>query len=66
MTERANIKGLQVDKTLYDFFDADALPGLGMDSDAFWGALAQWVIDLGPRNNELLDVLEALQANIDA
>ena len=66
MTERANIKGLQVDKTLYDFFDADALPGLGMDSDAFWGALAQLVSDLGPRNKELLDVRDALQAKIDA
>ena len=37
-----------------------------MDADAFWGALAQLVSDLGPRNKELLDVRDALQAKIDA
>ncbi len=66
MTERVNIKGLQVEKTLFDFFDADALPGLGMDADTFWGALAKLVADLGPRNKALLNVRDELQAKIDA
>ena len=66
MTERVNIKGLQVEKTLFDFFDADALPGLSMDADTFWGALAKLVAELGPRNNALLKVRDEMQAKIDA
>ena len=66
MTERVNIEGLQVEKTLFDFFDADALPGLGMDADTFWGALAKLVADLGPRNKALLNVRDEMQAKIDA
>ena len=66
MAERVDIEGLSVGAPLYDFIENEALPDSGVDSDAFWAGLAGLFADFAPRNRELLDVREEMQAAIDA
>lgn len=66
MTERVQAGGLQVAKELYDFINEQAVPGTGVDRDAFWSGFGALVEDLTPRNKELLAKRDALQAQIDA
>ncbi|MFT3715106.1 MAG: malate synthase G [Gordonia sp. (in: high G+C Gram-positive bacteria)] len=65
MTDRVNVEGLQVDKVLYDFVNDEALPGTGVDPDAFWSGAASVFKDLAPKNRELLKVRDDLQSKID-
>ena len=64
--ERVEVEGLRVAKVLHDFMAQEALPGTGIEAQRFWTRLATLVRDLGPRNRELLDHRDALQARIDA
>lgn len=66
MTDRVQIGGLQVAKTLYNFINEQAIPGSGITSDAFWAGLDTLVHDLAPKNKALLQKRDALQAKIDA
>lgn len=66
ITERVNVEGLQVATVLYDFINNEALPGTGVDSDAFWAGAAAVIKDLAPKNKQLLGVRDDLQAQIDA
>jgi len=66
MNERVTISGLQVAKPLYDLITERAIPGTGVDAEAFWHSLAELVRDLGPRNRELLARRDELQSRIDA
>ena len=66
MAERIERSGLRIGKELDDFLVAEALPGSGVDQDHFFAGLAGLVADFGPRNAELLEVREDLQARIDA
>ncbi len=63
--ERVTANGLQVDKALYDFINEDALPGTGVSKTALWKGFAAIVNDLAPRNRELLEKRDDLQAKID-
>ena len=65
MTERVQVGGLEVAKALHRFVEEEALPGSGVDSDAFWSAADAIVHEFAPRNRELLDRREQLQAQID-
>ncbi|WP_018177584.1 malate synthase G [Jongsikchunia kroppenstedtii] len=65
MTDRVDIHGLQVARELYDFVNNEALPGTGVDADAFWSGAAGVINDLAPRNRELLGIRDDLQAKID-
>src|ERR1700736_1768065 len=65
MTERVATGNLRVAKVLYDFITNEAIPGTGIDPDAFWSGVDKVVTDLGPRNQELLARRDALQAQID-
>ncbi|GAC69686.1 malate synthase G [Gordonia soli] len=65
MSDRVTVDGLQVASVLYDFIDSEALPGTGVDQDAFWSGAASVIADLAPRNRELLAVRDDLQAKID-
>ncbi|SFX69495.1 malate synthase G [Marinospirillum alkaliphilum] len=66
MTDRVQIGGLQVAKTLYTFVNEQAIPGSGITSDAFWAGLDTLVHELAPKNRALLQKRDDLQAKIDA
>src|SRR5690606_17384314 len=50
---------------LVEFIESEALPGTGVDPDAFWAGFDALVHDLAPRNRELLAKRDALQARLD-
>ncbi|WP_045822891.1 malate synthase G [Williamsia herbipolensis] len=70
MTERVTVgeggNSVQVASVLHDFITSEALPGTGVDTDAFWNGVAEIITDLAPRNGELLGVRDELQQQIDA
>jgi len=66
MSDRVEINGLQVAQPLYDFAMAEALPGTGVDADTFWLKLSEIIHDLSPKNRQLLEIRDDLQAKIDA
>ncbi|PWE52474.1 malate synthase G [Metarhizobium album] len=57
--------GLAIDAVLHDFLVNEALPGTGLDADAFFEKFSAIVHDLAPRNRELLQKRDDLQARID-
>jgi malate synthase len=62
---RVERSGLAVTDVLADFIETEALPGTGLDAEAFWDGFAAVFRDLAPRNRELLDVRDRMQARID-
>ncbi len=58
--------GLHIDQQLYDLVAEQIAPGTGVEVDHFWACLAKIVEDLGPKNQQLLQRRDALQAQIDA
>ena len=56
---------LTVATELAEFIDSRALPGTGVDADAFWKGFSDLVHDLSPRNQALLEERDALKAKID-
>jgi len=66
MQAAVKVDHIEVDKVLYDFVAREALPGTGIDSDAFWSGFASLVRRLSPRNAELLAKRDRLQSSIDA
>ncbi|KRF07472.1 malate synthase G [Nocardioides sp. Soil777] len=65
MTDRVQTGGLDVAASLHRFVEDEALPGSGLDPQAFWDGAAAIVHDLAPRNRELLARRDELQARID-
>jgi len=66
MTDRITRHRLQVASQLDRFINDEALPGTGVDPEAFWAGLDALVHDLAPTNRELLAERERLQAELDA
>ena len=66
MVERIEVGGLQVARELYDFIGSEALPGTGLEAEAFWQAFGEMLRELAPRNRELLAIREQMQSKIDA
>ena len=60
------ISGLTVDSVLLDFVNTEALPGTGVDPDAFWQGYATLLARLAPRCAALLARRDDLQSQIDA
>ena len=58
--------GLHIDQRLYALVAEQIAPGAGVDVDHFWAALGKIVQDLEPKNQQLLQRRDALQAQIDA
>lgn len=65
MTERLDRAGLQVDAVLARFVEDEALPGTGVDAEAFWSGFAGLLADFAPQNRAFLKKRDALQAQID-
>ena len=65
MTERTQHHGLQVAETLNRFIEDEALPGTGIDADAFWKGFDALVHDLAPKNRALLAERDRLQVELD-
>ncbi|HMN83995.1 MAG TPA: malate synthase G, partial [Burkholderiaceae bacterium] len=65
MTERIEKSGLQVARSLYDMIEKEALPGTGVQPDAFWKGLSTLVHELGPKNRALLARRDELQKSLD-
>jgi malate synthase len=65
MDQRVEILGLSVSPTLHRFVEEEALPGSGIEPDAFWQGVDTIVHDLAPRNRALLARRDDLQATID-
>ena len=65
MTDRTQVHGLQVANELYNFVNAQVLPGTGVDQEVFWKGFDQIVADLAPKNAALLAERDRLQAELD-
>ncbi|MDZ7906382.1 MAG: malate synthase G [Cypionkella sp.] len=63
---RSNRHGLAVDIRLADFIESRALPGTGIETDAFWAGFAALLAEFAPQNRALLARRETIQAQIDA
>lgn len=57
--------GLQVEKTLHDMLETEALPGSGVESEQFWQQFSALVHDLSGRNQQLLGVRDRMQQQLD-
>ncbi|TCD16118.1 malate synthase G [Oricola cellulosilytica] len=66
MANTVAIDGLTIDKGLHDFITDTAMPGTGVDAEAFWKDFAAIVHDLAPKNRALLARRAELQEKIDA
>ena len=66
MSSAIEIDGLTIATGLHDFVVGEALPGTGVNAEAFWAGFSALVHDLAPRNRALLAKRDALQAKIDA
>ncbi|MBA01065.1 MAG: malate synthase G [Chloroflexi bacterium] len=60
-----DIANLKVAEPLYQLVDETILPGLEISSNQVWKLLSQLVTDLGPRNQDHLDLRDDLQNQID-
>ena len=65
-TQRVQIGSLGVAAPLHRFVTEEALPGSGIEPDAFWSGLEAIVRDLGPRNAELLAERDRIQRELDS
>ena len=66
MPETVTRAALQVDTELARFAEHEVLPAIGLEAEAFWQGFADLLSRFAPRNRELLQVREDLQARIDA
>lgn len=57
--------GLSYDTALLEFLVKEALPGTGVDADAYFSAFASIVRELAPENRALLEKRDELQARLD-
>jgi malate synthase len=57
--------GLSVAQPLLGLIESEALPGTGVDSSALWSGFAALLRQLAPRNAQLLEKRDGLQAKID-
>ncbi len=65
MTDRITRYRLRISPELHQFVQDEALPGTGVDPEAFWLGLDKLVHDLAPRNRTLLAERDRLQKAID-
>src|SRR5690554_5848008 len=66
MSERIQVGDLQIAKVLFDFINEQAIPGTGVQANAFWSGVDTLIHDLAPKNRALLSKRDDLQAQIDS
>ncbi len=66
MTNRIQCHRLQVATVLKEFIDTRALPGTGVDPEAFWQGFDTLIHDLAPENKALLAERDRIQAEFDS
>ncbi|MBT5832864.1 MAG: malate synthase G, partial [Candidatus Latescibacteria bacterium] len=66
MSDRIEVGGLKIDAELYALIKDEIAPGTGVDNDALWEGFGKIVSDLAPKNHELLEKRDAIQAQVDA
>lgn len=65
MTDRIEIAGLRIARELHDFVVNEAMPGTGIEAEAFWNGFSAIVHDLSPKNRALLEKRDAMQDKLD-
>ena len=65
MRERIEQAGLNIAKPIYQLVNEQILPGTGIEPDVFWKKFAGIIADFSPKNRELLENREKMQAKID-
>ncbi|MER9118914.1 malate synthase G [Mesorhizobium sp. M0954] len=65
MTDRVEIAGLRIARELHDFVVNEALPGTGIEAEAFWSGFSAIVHDLSPKSRALLEKRDAMQDKLD-
>lgn len=66
MSAYINAGNIRVAKVLYDFVNEEVLPETGLDQEKFWADFDKLIHDLAPKNKQLLEEREKLQAKITA
>ncbi len=66
MSDRIQEGSLQIDPILHTLLEQEIAPGTGIPAAQFWRALEDILAAFTPRNRELLQIREDLQAKIDA
>ena len=65
MSKRMETHGLKVAEELYAFVRDEALPGTGIEEEAFWKGAAALITQFSPQARELLRIRDGLQQQID-
>jgi malate synthase len=66
MTDYISRDGIRIARELANFVDQRALPGTGIEPQAFWSGFADLLGALAPTNRALLAKRDSLQTQIDA
>ncbi|OJH20854.1 malate synthase G [Bacillus obstructivus] len=66
MNDFVKVGNLQVARILYEFINAEALPGSKVNQEQFWNGLETLIKDLTPKNRALLAHRDNLQNQINA
>ncbi|SOB59136.1 malate synthase G [Pseudodesulfovibrio profundus] len=66
MSDRVSVGRLSIAKPLHELVENSVAPGTGVTPDAFWKAFEEVLSELAPKNRELLDIRDDMQAKIDA
>jgi malate synthase len=66
MTDPVSLGEVQIVRILYEFVNQEALPGTAIEPERFWRGFAALIERLAPRNAQLLQRRDQLQAQIDA
>ncbi|WP_427174585.1 malate synthase G [Arthrobacter sp. 92] len=66
MPNHVETNGLSVAEGLYAFVRDEALPGTGLEENAFWAGAAKLIREFSPQVDELLGIRDRLQQQIDA
>jgi len=57
---------LAISKVLYDFVLNEVLPGTSVNAEEFWNGFETTILDLAPRNQQLIRKRDVLQSQLDA